>query len=174
MKTERTEEGKQSMSTYMMNASFRGVGRVLAVALCISIAAVLVPMNGEVSAQADESSAVKEIDDSKIATAVATHLLAEEDVASHLIDVEVVDGVVTLDGTVNNLLARERATSIAEAVKGVRSVVNNTEVSTPARPDNEIAEDVREAIMLDPAADSYEINVTAFNGLVTLTGQVDS
>ncbi len=161
------------MSTYVMNTSFRGLGCILAAAL-FAIIVVLMPMNGGVSAQTDEASAVKDIDDSKIATAVATHLLAEDDVASHLIDVQVVDGVVTLEGTVNNLLAKERATEIAEAVKGVRSVVNNTDVNTPVRPDDEIAADVRDAIMLDPAADSYEINVTAFNGLVTLTGQVDS
>lgn len=134
----------------------------------------LLASTGQVGIAQDAGSTVKDIADDRIATAVATHLLVEDDVASHLIDVEVVDGIVTLDGTVNSLLAKERATQVAEAVKGVRSVVNNTEVRTPHRPDNAIAMDVRDAIMLDPAADSYEISVTAFNGLVTLTGQVDS
>jgi osmotically-inducible protein OsmY len=42
------------------------------------------------------------------------------------------DGIVTLSGWVDNLLAKERAGQIAESVKGVRAVVNRIATTTCA------------------------------------------
>jgi osmotically-inducible protein OsmY len=42
--------------------------------------------------------------------------------------VDVKDGVVTLAGSVENQLAKDKAGHIAKKVKGVKKVVNNLEV----------------------------------------------
>ncbi|NIT56263.1 MAG: BON domain-containing protein [Aliifodinibius sp.] len=42
------------------------------------------------------------------------------------------------------------------------------------RTDEDIAKEVKDALTFDPATEAYEINVTVDNGMVTLTGTVDS
>ncbi|HEX2277098.1 MAG TPA: BON domain-containing protein [Candidatus Tectomicrobia bacterium] len=100
-------------------------------------------------------------------------MLTEGGVPAHLIDVNTRDGIVTLSGWVDNLLAKERAGEIAESVKGVRAVVNRIAITT-VRPDGEILTDVRAAFQADPATDSYEISTIVKDGVVTLFGTVDS
>jgi hypothetical protein len=60
------------------------------------------------------------LDHTAITLAVETALVNESGVPAHLIDVNTRDGVVTLSGWVDNLLAKERAGEIAESIKGVR------------------------------------------------------
>ncbi len=112
--------------------------------------------------------------DKEISNAVDTELLFNATTPSYLIDVSCNDGIVTLDGSVSNILAKDRAVKIAETVKGVRAIVNEIEVDAPYRSNGTIQADVKEALLVDPATDSYEITVTADNGVVTLNGTVDS
>ncbi len=116
----------------------------------------------------------KEIKDSDITSAIETDLLFDNSVSSHLIDVKTNEGIVTLSGSVNNLLARERALKIAGSIKGVRSVVNLIEVKPVVRTDSEIKDDVENALLLDPATALYKVDVNVDNGVVTLTGEVHS
>jgi osmotically-inducible protein OsmY len=95
-------------------------------------------------------------------------------VPAHLIDVQTKDGIVTLSGPVENLLARERATDIVATIKGVRSVINLIDVLWIVRTDDQIRADVELALMDDPATDLFEIDVGVRNGTVILTGKVDS
>lgn len=113
--------------------------------------------------------------DQSVSDAVEDEILIDTMVPYNAIDVSSADGVVTLTGTVDNLLAKERAERIAETVKGVRAVVNRIDLEpTSLRSDPEIRSDVTQALLTDPATDSYEVGVNVANGLVTLTGQVDS
>jgi hypothetical protein len=64
--------------------------------------------------------------------------------------VETIEGVVTLSGTVSNLLARDRAVMIAESIKNVRSVINEIEVMPVERADSEIRNDVTASLVTDP------------------------
>jgi len=112
--------------------------------------------------------------DGEIATALESALLFETSVPSYRIDTSVIDGVATLSRTVKGILAKERALMAAKATRGVRSVVDKIEVNPPKRSDAELAKDVNNALLLDPAADSYEVDVTAKDGVVTLKGTVDS
>jgi osmotically-inducible protein OsmY len=114
------------------------------------------------------------IADLDVTRAIETELALDEGVAAHLIDVTTSEGIVTLEGSVDNILAKSRAEEIARSTKGVRSVVNRIAVSTPDRPDEELADGVRNALLIDPAADSYQIDVEANDGLVTLKGTVES
>jgi len=115
-----------------------------------------------------------EINDRNLTWAVMDDLISDEAVASHLIDVRTVKGVVTLTGSVDNLLAKERATELAERIKGVRSVVNRITVMPPPVTDQEIGSNIQRALLTDPATEHYEVDVTMNNGEVTLHGTLDS
>ena len=114
------------------------------------------------------------IEDEDISRAVETELVLDEAVPAHLIDVETIRGVVTLSGSVSNVLARRRAEEVAGSIKGVRSIVNDIDVKPIARSDEAVARDVEAALLEDPAADSYEVDVSVNSGLVRLSGTVQS
>jgi osmotically-inducible protein OsmY len=114
-----------------------------------------------------------QINDMDITLAVDTQLENDDGVPAHMIDVHTLDGVVTLSGSVPNLLARDRAADIAATVKGVRSIINRLEVRAVTRPDDVILREVEKALQDDPATDLFELDVTAGDGIVTL-GEVDT
>lgn len=122
----------------------------------------------------DSRAPAKELSDAEISNAVIDALMLDHGVSGVMIDVQTNNGIVTISGEVNNILAKKRATAIAETVKGVRSVINTIEVRSTGMTDSEIAESVRTALIFDPATDSWEINVKVNDGVVTLTGNVDS
>lgn len=123
---------------------------------------------------ATRAEARTEIKDRDIVSAIETDLLINDEVPSHNIDIRAKDGIVTLSGSVYNILARDKATEIAESIKGVRSVVNEITVKPVFRSDDEIRRDVIDALATDPATDSYAISVKVDGGNVTLSGKVDS
>lgn len=117
----------------------------------------------------------QELSDQGISDKVSDEMVADPGVISHKVDVSTSNGIVTLDGTVNNLLAKERAVRVAEIVKGVRAVVNRVEVRpSVTRKDADIESDVEVALLNDPATESYELTVNVDDGQVRLSGSVDS
>jgi len=114
--------------------------------------------------------------DSSIGETVEDQLFIDQAVPAQRIEAAVEDGIVTLSGTVSNILAKERAAKIAETVRGVRAVVNNIAVRPATiRKPIEIERDILSALTDDPAADAWQIvPKVATNGVVTLTGTVDS
>jgi osmotically-inducible protein OsmY len=117
----------------------------------------------------------KDIEDKDITSHIETEFWMDPAVSSNAINVTTSKGVVTLSGSVDNILAKDRAEKIAETTVGVRAVVNRINVIPPVtRTDDEVEKAVRVALLDDPAADSYEVNVEVDNGVVTLTGKVDS
>jgi osmotically-inducible protein OsmY len=112
--------------------------------------------------------------DSKVKSAIEDEFLTDATVPFHAVDVKVLDGVVTLSGTVDTLLARDRAVDLARSIRGVRSVVNELQVKPVPRSDADLHRDIEEALATDPAADSYEVKVSVADGVATLTGTVDS
>jgi osmotically-inducible protein OsmY len=112
--------------------------------------------------------------DTDITFAVENALLFDSSVPASSIDVATASGTVTLTGSADNLLVRDRAERIAESVKGVRAVIDQVTITASNRSDGEIREAVRTALLYDPAADSYEINPVVDHGAVTLSGTVDS
>lgn len=122
----------------------------------------------------EEQGADPRFADGSLERAVEENLKIDEGVESHLIDVTVRDGIVTLSGSVDNLLSNERAGRVARRVKGVRSVVNRIDVIPSARSDAQIREEVEGALLDDPATDAYELGVDVKDGTVSLTGTVES
>ncbi len=109
-----------------------------------------------------------------IAFAIETDLYASDVGGFQLVDVEVNDGVAILSGRVSNILARDKAADIALSIKGVQSVVNDVTVETTDRSNTELENAIENAFANDPATESYQIDVEADDGSVTLTGAVDS
>jgi osmotically-inducible protein OsmY len=116
------------------------------------------------------------VTDENIRDAVEDAIFFDKAVQLDPIDVTCVDGIVTLSGTTDNILAKKRAGRLAETVKGVRSVVNLISVKPLVDRSSAALENAIEvALLADPAADSYEITVEADStGHVTLTGTAES
>jgi len=115
-----------------------------------------------------------QLTDMDISIAVENQIFKDPGVSFNTIDVNTVDGIVTVSGTVKNILARDRAVKVARTVKGVRSVVDRIVVNPPGRPDEEIKKDIERAFILDPLSESWEVDLRVNNQKVTLYGTVDS
>jgi osmotically-inducible protein OsmY len=140
-----------------------------------TLALVLATMLAASPALAQEETSAKHPSDKEIASAVERQLLLDEAVDLNRIDITVKQGIVLFTGEVGNLLAKRRATDLAETVRGVRAVSNRMVVEpTPERLDPDIRRDVVDRLLTDPATDSYEVFVKVEDGRVTLTGAVDS
>jgi osmotically-inducible protein OsmY len=115
------------------------------------------------------------LDDGDIQTAIVKEIALDGSVDIDDVQVSVTDGIATLMGTVDNILAKNRAVGLARLVKGTRSVSDQIEVDVSQYPTGaELASNVELALILDPAADGYEVTVTAQGHEVTLHGTVDS
>lgn len=114
--------------------------------------------------------------DGDVTEKVEQEILFDPAAPANDIDVATTSGIVTLRGTVDNLLAKERATRIAETVRGVRSVVNLIEVEPgKTRTAEQLQKQVEAALYYDVATEGHEIDVSAGSGgEVTLSGTVQS
>lgn len=111
----------------------------------------------------------------QIADHIEDELMMDEAVSAARIDITVNDGIATLSGTTSNLLEKDRAQRIAEAVKGVRAVINRINIHSPElRTDKEIEQAIEQAWLADAATQAYQVSVKASGGVATLAGKVDS
>lgn len=84
-------------------------------------------------------------------------------------------GAVRLTGTVDSNTEKRLVGRIAKSVLGVTNVENEVEVAyDAARPDEEIAEDVRKRLRWNVLVDDGLIDVAVENGVVALSGVVGS
>jgi osmotically-inducible protein OsmY len=71
----------------------------------------------------------KPTDDNYIYDSVRAKLAADSVVKGGAIDVDVKEGVVTLKGKVQEAKQKSRAESLAKKVKGVKSVINQLQIT---------------------------------------------
>lgn len=91
------------------------------------------------------------------------------------ISADVVNNVVILRGVVPSEFEKRVAEDIARRIKGVRDVLNELRVvPAQARPDDEIARDVRAKLADDVWVDERTIDLRVSSGIVYLAGAVDS
>lgn len=143
--------------------------RTLTLILSFTILGFMVACLPNIGAAAESN-----IDDADIRLAVESALFADDQIPENTLDVQVEDGIVVLSGTVSNLLAQEHTVQTVETLKGVRAIVNNISVNPVIPSDQKLKKAVINALLIDPATDSYEVSVTAEAGVVTLKGKVDS
>lgn len=139
----------------------------------VALLALTMAMPGAVAtAQQDATTG---LGDQAITDAVEDEIIFDQAVSLANIDVSTRNGMVTLDGTVGNILARDRAGSLAQTVRGVRAVNNQLDVSIGEdRTDAAIEQDIQDALLYDPATEAYEVTVDVSSNVVTLSGAVDS
>jgi osmotically-inducible protein OsmY len=114
------------------------------------------------------------ISDSGINAAIESDLRTAKGVSPDSIDVTTSQGIVTLSGSADNLLSKDRALRVAESIRGVLSVINRIAVTPVSRPDEDIQKDVQIALRQDPATESYQVTVAVKNAIATLSGSVGS
>lgn len=113
--------------------------------------------------------------DSQLRSSIAQALNSNPRLSKAETQVSVNNGVATLSGTVDHLKAKQVAAGEARGVSGVRRVQNNIKVRPDKEySDKEIADNVRQALLLDPWVERFEMKVSARNGKVFLSGDVDS
>jgi hyperosmotically inducible protein len=126
----------------------------------------------------DPRSVGTQIDDATITAKVKLKLIEDPITKARKIDVDTVNGVVTLTGAVESEKEIKRAIEIARNVEGVKKVVNNLRVEKRGiksyLSDKEITVKVKLKLIEDPDLKALSIDVDTVNGVVTLTGTVTS
>jgi osmotically-inducible protein OsmY len=112
--------------------------------------------------------------DDDVTRAVRSELEQDGGVVATAIQVSTNAGVVELTGKTADLLSKERATRLAQAVRGVIAVSNRVEVQPAVVADEQLAAHVQNALVFNPTTDSLDMTTEAKAGVVTLSGKVNS
>jgi hyperosmotically inducible protein len=83
---------------------------------------------GDYAVATDERKTDRLVDDSTITSRVNTEMVKDEMVKAHQVDVDTVEGHVTLTGIVSDRYQKKRAIEIAKATEGTVRVVANLKV----------------------------------------------
>ena len=124
--------------------------------------------------QSLQASDEKGLTDGAITSAVESGFKLDKGILPSDVDVSTSEGIVTLSGSVDNLLAKERAVMAANSIKGVRGVIDTISVTPVSRTDEDLLKDIQTALKQDPATESYKTTVSVKNAVVTLSGSVGS
>ena len=135
---------------------------------------------GACSSTRTQQSAGEVIDDSVLTAKVKAGLIDDPITKAGQINVETYRGVVELGGFVDNAQQKDQATKVARSVTGVKEVHNDLRVSTPQATTGEAIDDgmvtasVKAKLIEDTTTKAYQINVETQQGVVQLTGFVES
>jgi len=126
----------------------------------------------------DERSVGRHVDDVSIASKIDAKLVAEKDMPSRWVSVEVIEGVVTLTGYLPDEEKIKRALYIAGTVEGVKEVRNKLEVGAPSLgslfSDSWITTQVKTKLIGDKQVNGVSVHVETVDGKVYLQGIVAS
>jgi len=114
--------------------------------------------------------------DRKIAEAIRLGLLNDPLIEEHRIAVTVSNGRAYLIGTVHSPVERSRAEQVASRVAGSAQITNDLalDAAPPLRMDLRISEAIERDFALSPTLNPDQIGVVVDDGVVLLTGSVDS
>lgn len=127
-----------------------------------------------------QQSAGEVVDDSVLTAKVKAALVEDPVAKAGDVNVETYRGVVQLGGFVDTTEQKSRAGEVAKGVSGVKEVRNDLRVSSPQQTVGEVVDDgaltaaVKGKLIADQTMQSYKVNVETQNGVVQLTGFVDS
>jgi osmotically-inducible protein OsmY len=114
-----------------------------------------------------------EKDDSEIAIAVLNALKSNRKIPSDKIQVEVEDGHVTLDGTLEWNYQKEAAQKSTSIIEGIKVLTNNIKIRTD-NPDDIEKLEIEQAIARNWAMNGQDVQVYVSANEVTLNGIVHS
>jgi len=146
----------------------------------VATLAIAVATLAACTATRTQKTAGETLDDTVLTTKVKAALVADPDTKARQIDVETFRGVVQLNGFVDSAQAKAAAVRVASSVAGVKKVENNLSVQETSRSAGEVVDDtvitakVKAALIADPTVKAHEVNVATREGIVQLSGFVDS
>ena len=121
----------------------------------------------------------EQVDDAALLTSVKSALAAESAEAAADVNVDVYRGEVKLSGFVDNENDRAQAVAAARGVEGVKSVKNDIAIGESSSAgevidDSVLTAKVKTALIASPETKAHQINVETRDGVVQLSGFVDS
>jgi hyperosmotically inducible protein len=122
----------------------------------------------------------QQIDDAGVTAALGTKYALDTEIDRYRIDIDTINGVVTLRGAVSNGEQRTEAERIARKTDGVHDVINQLEIDPTPRTASAAFEDgwittmIDSKLSADPEVKSRDIDVDVRSGVATLSGVVDS
>lgn len=125
----------------------------------------------------DQRSIGTQIDDITLTTEIDARLIAERDMPSRWISVQVINSTAYLTGQLPSKRHIERAAYIVKTVRGVRSVHSELQVGKPklggVMSDTWITTQVKSNLWKDEQVSGFSIKVETVNGKVYLQGIVN-
>ncbi len=121
----------------------------------------------------------EQVDDAALLTSVKSALAAESAETAADVNVDVNRGEVKLSGFVDNANDKSRAAEVARGVEGVKSVQNDIAIGESSSAgevidDSVLTAKVKTALIASPDTKAHQINVETKDGVVQLSGFVDS
>ncbi len=152
---------------------------IIAVAMLSSCVATAVVGGAAVgSAANDERTVGQHIDDVAIASKIDALLIAEKDMPSRWVSVEVIENVVWLTGYLPSQKHIDRAVHICRTVTGVRDVKSELHIGEPSTEslfsDSWITTKIKSSLLDDRVVSGFSIHVETVDGRVYLQGIVES
>lgn len=126
----------------------------------------------------DQRSVGTQLDDAALTAKIDARLIAEKDMPSRWVSVQVIGGNATLTGHLPSKRHIERAIYITKSLRGVRSVHSELLVGTPKigsiMEDSWITTQVKSKLWKDDQVSGFAIKVETVNGKVYLQGIVNN
>ena len=122
----------------------------------------------------------EQIDDAALLTSVKSALASDPITESGEINVDVNRGIGKLSGFVDTSKEQAQAVQVARSVKGVKEVKNDIAVQTKNESTGDAIDDsiltakVKTALITSPETKAHQINVETKQGVVQMSGFVDS
>lgn len=131
------------------------------------------------SATRTQRAAGEHVDDAALLTSVKSALVADSASTAADVNVDVYRGDVKLSGFVDNANDKARAAEVARGVEGVKSVKNDIAIGESSTvgeviDDSILTAKVKTALIADSDTKAHQINVETKDGVVQLSGFVDS
>lgn len=122
----------------------------------------------------------EQIDDNNVTMSVGSKLTLDPEIDRYRIDIDTLNGVVTLRGSVEDEDQRDEVKRITENTDGVLEVVDQLTIDTEPRSASARFEDGWIVIMIgsklavDPEVHSGNVEIHVVDGVVTLSGIVET
>ena len=151
---------------------------ILAMALPGCVTTAVVGGTTVASSVHDERSIGNQVDDTTAAARIDALLIAEKDMPSRWVSVQVIEGVATLTGYLPSQSHIDRAVYISQGVEGVKSVRSELKIGEPRIgnlfTDTWITTQVKSKLWKDKVVSGFSIHVETVDGKVYLQGVVNN
>lgn len=157
--------------------------RVLLLLLCASlntacVSGIILGGAAATTAAFDERPVGQHFDDVGIATEIDARLIAEKEMPSRWVSIEVIEGVVILTGYLPSQSHINRVLFIARSVKGVRDIDNQLHIGEPSTrslfSDSWVTTQVKTKFFNDELVSGISVHVETVAGKVYLQGVLAS